>query len=132
MGVGLRLPGWTLQDQAGAHLVVDASAVSDSVRSGVVQRVFALGQQRSFAGFASRQARSLTVEDLTPEQRDWITARIGQLVTVRDTSGGIAEYILGDFSYSLQSSDVEADGGNVETVHAYGASLQLFYSAEVN
>ena len=123
MAIGVKLPGWVL-NQNQNWLVLDVSAVEESVASGVTQRTYAAGQQRSIAGFSTRSAVSLTVEELSAPDLEWIRERSGQLVTLRDSRGGIWDVIIGDIAQTI-------DPALSETV-AYGASLQLFYARARN
>lgn len=123
MAIGVKLPGWVL-NQNQDWLVLDVSSVEESVASGVTQRTYAAGQQRSIAGFATRSAVGLTVEELSAPDLEWIRERTGQLVTLRDSRGGIWDVIIGDIAQTT-------DPALSETV-AYGVSLQLFYARARN
>ena len=123
MAIGVKLPGWVL-NQNQDWLVLDVSSVEESVASGVTQRTYAGGNQRSVSGFSTQSAVSLTVEELGATDLEWIRERTGQLVTLRDTRGGRWDVILGD-------SALTTDPSLSETV-SYGVSLQLFYARERN
>ena len=123
MAIGIKLPGWVL-NQNQDWLVLDVSAVEESVASGVTQRTYADGQQRSISGFATRSAVGLTVEELSATDLEWLRERSGQLVTLRDTRGGRWDVIIGDSALTTNPS-------LSETV-SYGVSLQLFYARERN
>ena len=128
MGVGVRLPGWMLSDQAGALLELRVSAVEDGVDSGVVQRVFNLGQQRSFVGFSVEQPRALTLQEVSAQDYEWLKARSGQQVVLRETSGAVGEYIVGGLRGVREATDTVADGGTVENTLFYNFDLVLFFT----
>ena len=112
-------------DQGGQDiLVLDISAASEAVVSGVVQRTYARGIQRSIAGFSTRSAVGLTLQSLAQFGQEWLRERTGQQVTLRDTRGGRWDVVIGDISY-------DTDPGFDEST-VYDADLQLFYARERN
>ena len=130
MGVGVKLPGWILQ-QDDSRTVLDVSSIQDSIDSGVIQRVYADGRQRSIAGYATQAARALTIQEVTFEQWEWLKARSGQLVVSRDPFGEVAEYIVGGISRTLDANNTVADGSNVENTNALNVNLVLFFNQEI-
>ena len=119
MGVGARLPGWVL-DQDNARTVLRVSRVQESVNSGVVQRVYALGQQRAIRGFSTKSALNLTLESVSDEQWAWLSERAGTLATLRDTEGLVFSVIIGSIERTRDPSKDEDI--------SYGVSLMLFLS----
>ena len=125
MGIGANLPGWVLDQNDGESLIVlNVARVRRSVDSGVSQRVYARGQQRSIRGFATRSSLMLTLGFIEIAEQLWLEARVGQLVTLRDINGGSIQVIVGDLTW--------LDDPSLDDTTVYNVPLELIYARESN
>ena len=96
-GIGIEADRHALIDgQEAVFLAV--SDVAEGIDAGVTQRVYADSTQRAIVGYATQSAYTLTCQNLTDQDYEWMRRRAGQQVVWRDLTDLLAGVIIGSLS----------------------------------
>ena len=111
-GIGVILGSYALADGDDV-IYLDVSQVTDNVRSGIVQRVYGDGTQRSIAGYAQRSELQLLCQSVEKPTYDWLAERIGKQVVYRDELGTATLVTIGDLRRTRVAARSETQSWNV-------------------